>query len=145
MNEKNSIQELYDNPKSKGFVNHLIQSYLPLNKPSKIFDFEKGQKHKCSICGQKLFSTVEYLAGVQEKFNDISNGILRDDKNIIWLTKKMQRAEFFSHFENSPHLNDTEKNQTMEIKKRVEKKKVATFGDLEVLQDLKKKMEDNES
>ena len=29
---KTKIQELYENEKSKGFVNHLIRAYLPVNK-----------------------------------------------------------------------------------------------------------------
>ncbi len=199
MTQKNSIQKLYENPKSKGFIYHLIQAYLPVDKPSKIFDFEEGQKHKCNICGQKLFSIGEYMVGVNQKFDDISsdmgdylkrtlvngeeakreehpiikhvigdkvigwtgektntvlclscirdilelaqNGILTGDKNITWITKKIQRNEFFSRFQESPHLNDEDK-QTAVIHKNMENKKVTTFGDLEALQELKRKMEE---
>ena len=189
MSEKSTIEKLYDDPKAKGFVNHLIQSYLPVDKPLKIWDFKSGQKHSCNVCGQKLFSVGEYMVGVANKQEEImtdmgdflkrtliegeeikreehpiikhvignkvigwtgektdttlcmqcikdilslaQNGILRDDKNIVWLTKKMQRSRFFSQYYESDKINHQE----------IEKKKVATFADLGILQQLKEKME----
>jgi len=200
MSEKSTIEKLYEEPKAKGFVNHLIQSYLPVDKPQKIWDFKNGQKHACNVCGQKLFSISEYFEGVGEKEQEIredmsdflkrtlvegeelkredhpiikhvvknkvigwtgektdttlclscikdlldlaQNGILRDDKNIVWLTKKMARSRFFSQFQESDKLNHKEKKDVKEIEHKVEKKQVTTFADLGVLQDLKKKMEE---
>ena len=194
MSEKSTIEKLYAEPKAKGFVNHLIQSYLPVDKPQKIWDFKTGQKHACNVCGQKLFSIAEYFEGVGEKEQQIredmsdflkrtlvegeelkredhpiikhvvknkvigwtaektdttlclscikdllhlaQNGILQDDKNIVWITKKMMRSRFFSQ---------TQENDFKEKKENVVpvvEKKVTTFADLGVLQDLKKKLEE---
>lgn len=194
--EKTKIEELYNEKKTRGFINHLIKSYLPLNKVTKIWDFDKGQSHKCNVCGQKLFSIADYFNGLGEKQKEIfrdmgefvkktvsgeelkrsdhpivkhiigdkvlgwtgdntdtilckqcvedllsltQNGILRNDKNIIWLTNKMRRSEFFNQFENSS-LPESDKEEAKNIHKKVEKKKV-TFADLGVLQELKEKME----
>lgn len=185
-----SIQKLYEDSKSKGFVNHLIQSYLPVDKPLKIWEFKRGQKHQCNVCNnQKLFSIVEYFEGIGEKFQEISNdmgdffkraivdkepiredhpiikhvigdkvigwtaektdtclcmkcikdlldltqtAILMGDKNIIWLTKKMQHSKFFNKI--------YEDNDKENLPKKMEEKKITTFADLGVLQDIKKKM-----
>ncbi len=200
--EKNEIQKLYDDPKSKKFVNHLVQAYLPVYKSKKIWEFKKGQKHRCNVCGQKLLSVSEYMAGVHQKFNKISEdfgdfikkkivdgeqvtreehpivkhvigdkilgwegeqtdttlclkciqdllnlvqmGLLYNDKNLIWLTKKMQRSQLFDYYYNSEKINNEEKNQVKEIHHKIEKKKVVTFGDLQVLKDLKKKLEEDD-
>lgn len=197
---KTKIQELYENPKSKGFVNHLIRSYLPVNKIEKVWDWEEKQKHSCSVCGQKLVSVVElfaatqkpefmenFIEGIKKDLNgekrtrddnpyvkaigkdkvmgftgkktdtcmchqccedllDLTQtGILMGDKNINYQVNQMRRDEVFNHFSENPKLDDVEKEQVKEIKKRVDKKKgITTFGDLQVLQDLKKKMEDGE-
>jgi hypothetical protein len=202
MSEKTPIEKLYAEKKAKGFVNHLIQSYLPVDKPKKFWEFKKGQKHKCNVCGQKLFSVSEYLVGVNQKHQEIAddfsdfmrrtliegeevrredhpiikhvvgdkvigwtgektdttlclscikdlldltqNGILRGDKNIIWLTKKMQRSRFFSAVQENDNVSENNKEKVKEIHKKVEKnKKVTTFADLGVLQDIKKQMEEN--
>jgi len=197
MSQKTNIEKLYEDPKAKGFVNHLIQAYLPVNKPQKFWEFKKGQKHNCNVCGQKLFSISEYLVGVNQKHEEIrndfsefmrrtlvegeeikredhpiikhvigdkvigwtgektdttlclkcikdlldlaQNGILRGDKNIIWLTNKMQRSQYFSTIQKSEKVSIQEKEQVKEIENRVDKKKV-TFADLGVLQDIRKKL-----
>lgn len=66
------IEKLYNNPKSKNFVNHLILAYLPVYKVKKLFSFNDNN-HKCSICKQSLFSIDEYFNGVSEKKDDIFN------------------------------------------------------------------------
>jgi hypothetical protein len=69
-------------------------------------------------------------------------GILLGDKNINYQVKQMQRDMVFNTFQESPKLDDEDKKKVSEIKKRVDKdRKVTTFGDLEALQELKKKME----
>jgi len=199
MSEKSAIQKLYDDDKARGFVNHLLQSYLPVDKPLKIWEFQKGQKHSCNVCGQKLFSVGEYFEGVGEKQEEIQkdmgdflkrtlvegesmkredhpiikhvvgnkvigwtgektdttlclscikdlldlaqNGILRGDKNIVWITKKMQRSRYFSQYYESDNINKSEKEAVKQIHKAAEKKQVTTFADLGVLQQLKEKME----
>lgn len=197
---KTKIQELYETPKAKGFVNHLIRSYLPINKIEKVWDWNEGQKHTCNVCGQKLVSIEEVLAATQkpefmENFiegikkdlsgekrtrddnpyvkaigkdkvlgftgqktdtcmcmkccedllNMVQTGILMGDKNINYQVNQMRRDQVFNHFTENPKIDDAEKEQVKEIKKRVDKKKgITTFGDLEVLQRLKKKMEEGE-
>ena len=54
----------------------------------------------------------------------------------------MQRDQVFQQFDESPAIDDEAKEKVKEIKKRVDKdRKITTLGDLEVLQELKKKME----
>lgn len=198
--EKTAIQKLYEDPKSKNFVNHLIRSYLPINKPTKVWEFEDKKPHKCNVCSHDLIDlgtvivrmhssdeymkdtieqmrkevcegevipreekavikhithgaimawqgekTTTYLCAdcIKELLNMVTNGILMGDKNIIWLTNQMKRDQVFTHFKESPVLNPEEKEKVEVIKKQADKKKM-TFGDLEVLQQLKAKMEAEE-
>jgi hypothetical protein len=199
---KTKIATLYDEPKSKGFVNHLIQSYLPLYKSKKVWEFTDGKNyHRCSICGHELIDLgtvigrmhesddymkdfieqmrkeidgekIEYedkaiikhvthgaILGwqgdktttflcqgcIKELLDLVTNGLMMGDKNISYQVNKNRRAELFNHFVESPNLNTDEKKEVQEIQKKVEKKHVATFGDLTVLQQLKEKMEKEES
>jgi len=197
---KTKVQELYENPKAKGFVNHLIRAYLPIHKISKVWDWEKGQSHKCNVCGQKLISIAELMEATRkpefmETFMDnmkkmvneeeikrednpyikvvgkdkvqgftgqktdtcmcmrccqdlldlTQTGILMGDKNINYQVNQMKRDMVFNTFQESSKLDDEDKKKANEIKKRVDKdRKVTTFGDLQALQDLKKKMEDGD-
>ena len=52
--EKTSIQKLYDNSKSKNFVNHLIRAYLPIYKPTKVWEFPDKNPHNCNVCNHAL-------------------------------------------------------------------------------------------
>lgn len=200
MSEKSKIELLYEEPKSKNFINHLIQSYLPIHKPKKVWAFEDEKPHKCNVCGHPLIDlgTVisrmhesddymkdfieqmrKEIAGEKIKREDlaiikhithgaimawqgektstylcqdcikdlltlVTNGLMMGDKNISYQVNKNRRAEVFSHFTENPILAESEKTEVKEIQKRVEKNRTATFGDLEVLQRLKEKME-NES
>ena len=69
--EQNAIQKLYADPKAKGFVNHLIGAYLPVHKPTKVWTFKHGQKHKCNICATKVFD-------IETAFNNMK----RNDEKI---------------------------------------------------------------
>lgn len=53
-NEKTAIQKLYDDPKARNFVNHLIRSYLPVFKPQKVWEFEDKKPHNCNVCNHAL-------------------------------------------------------------------------------------------
>ena len=204
MAEKTKIEQLYEEPKSKGFVNHLIHSYLPVYKVTKVWQFEdKKPYHKCSICGCELldvetvFSRVQAskefagefvdqirkdIAGkptkyedrfmvkhvthgavmgftgekttsnlcnqcVQDLLNLVTTGLLMDDKNISYQVKKMQRTTVFNSFTESASLNPGEVKVVENIQKKVEtnKKHVMTLGDLDVLKNLKSKMEADEA
>lgn len=198
MEEKTAIEKLYENPKSKNFVNHLIRAYLPIDKSSKVWEFEdkKENGHKCNVCGHDLIdlSTIMVRMQTSEGFmNDtirdlrlrvngesiarednamykhithgaimawtgekttthlclgciedllhmVENGILCGDKNLIWIINQMRRDTVFSAFKESPAFNDEEKKKIDDIKKQADKKKM-TFADLDVLQQLKAKME----
>lgn len=202
--EQNAIQKLYSDPKAKGFVNHLIGAYLPIGKTEKVWNFTPQQKHRCSICGKKLFdiqtvwenmhkndekmraefheTIIKQLNGQEVKLEEhpmykyvtqgavqawtgkdtntcmcsdcvrdlldlVQTGLLQDDKNISWMVNKMRRTEVFDVFRGSEKLSPTEKEEVNKIEKKVERsdKKVVTFGDLEVLQKLKAKMEEEEN
>lgn len=194
---KTKIQELYENPKSKGFVNHLIRSYLPVHKIDKVWEWEKNKKPVCNVCGHKLVSVGELMGAIHkpefmENFmenmkkqvngetikpednpyvkaigkdkvlgftgvktdtcmcrqccddllNMVTTNMLCGDNNITYQVNQMQRDEAFKPMFESPAIDDEAKEKLKEIKKRVDKdKKITTFGDLQVLQDLKKKME----
>ena len=66
------------------------------------------------------------------------------DKNLTYQINQMQRDQIFDRFDESPAIDDEDKAKVKEIKKKVNKdRKITTFGDLQALQDLKQKMEEN--
>lgn len=197
--EKTKIEQLYENEKARGFVNHLIHAYLPVNKITKVWEFEKNKPHKCSICGHELIDietvfervqkskdfasefvdqirkdiegkptkfedrfmvkhvthgavmawtgektdTMVCQSCVQELLNMVQMGLLMGDKNITYQVNKMQRSQMFGSFISSPSLNSDEIKVVEKIEKKIENnpQHKATFGDLEILQKLKEKME----
>lgn len=204
MAEKTKIEQLYDDQKSRGFVNHLIHAYLPIHKVMKVFWFDdKKPYHKCSVCGQELIDvetvfkrvqnskefagefvdqlrkdiqgkptkyedrfmvkhitqgavigwtgekTTSHLCQkcVQELLDMVQTCILMGDKNINYQVNKMRRNSLFDSFTSSPALNPSEIKVVETIQKKVEtnKKHVATLGDLDVLKELKAKMEAEEA
>ena len=80
---------------------------------------------------------------IQNLLNLVTTGLLMGDKNIVYQINKMKRAQMFDSFTSSPALNSSEIKVVEKIEKKIENrpKHVATFGDLEILQELKKKME----
>lgn len=67
MEIKTAIEKLYDDEKSRGFVNHLIHAYLPVFKVTKVWEFEdKKPYHKCSVCNQALIDIETVFARVQK-------------------------------------------------------------------------------
>lgn len=95
--------------------------------------------------GEKTTSTICQQCA-QDLLDLVTTGLLRDDKNITYQVNKMKRRTMFESFTSSPALNPSEVQMVQKIEKKVENnpKHVATFGDLEVLQQLKKKMEEEE-
>ena len=59
--EKTVIEKLYEDPKSKGFINHLITSYLPIYKSEKVWSFEDKSSHKCNVCHHDLIDSETVL------------------------------------------------------------------------------------
>jgi hypothetical protein len=205
LEEQNAVQKLYVDPKAKGFVNHIIGAYLPINKIEKVWTFKPSQKHKCNICGAKIFDiqtafenmqkhdeklraefhstllkqvhgeeakleehpiykyvtqgAVQAFTGqktdtclcqscIQDLLELVQTGILMGDKNLSWLVNKMRREQVFDVFRSSDKLTSDDKEEVARIEKKVERspeKKITTFGDLEVLQKLKAKMEEEEN
>jgi hypothetical protein len=62
--EKTAIQKLYEDPKSKNFVNHLIRAYLPISKPTKVWAFEDKKPHKCNVCNHDLIDVGTVMGGI---------------------------------------------------------------------------------
>lgn len=62
---KTKLDELYADPKSKGFLSHLIKAYLPVSKVVKVIDKPKDGRLVCVVTGQKLIAVGEILAAVQ--------------------------------------------------------------------------------
>ena len=200
--EKSAIEKLYAEPKAKGFVNHLIGSYLPISKPTKLWSWKPSARHQCNVCSKKLISIDEVLNGmiqqdeklraefgpflqkqiqgeelkvedhpmykhvtqgrvlawqgektdtvlcvecIRDLLGMVQNGMLMGDKNITWRVNKLRREGVFDVFKNHERTDPEEREMVKDIEKRVERskhKKVTTFGDLEVLQKLKAKMEE---
>lgn len=81
---------------------------------------------------------------IGDLLNMVQTGMLTGDKNLVWKVNNMRRKAIFNHFSENPHLDEQEKQTVKDIEKRVEaskEKKITIFGDLEVLQKLKAKME----
>ena len=73
--ETSKITMLYNGEKSRAFVNHLINAYLPLDKISKVWKFEdKLTYHKCSVCSHELID-VETL---MERIKNVPENIITD-------------------------------------------------------------------
>lgn len=96
--------------------------------------------------GEKTTTVICQQCG-QDLLNLVTTGLLMDDKNIAYQVNKMKRTAMFDSLTSSPALNPTEVKMVEKIEKKIENnpKHVPTFGDLEVLQNLKKKMEEEEN
>jgi len=102
-----------------------------------------GKDKQLGYTGQKTDTCMCHQC-CQDLLDLTVNGMLCGDKNLNYQVNQMQRDQVFSHFDESPAIDDEAKAQVKEIKKRVDKdRKITTLGDLEVLQELKKKMESN--
>jgi hypothetical protein len=66
------LEKMYKDNNSKNFVLHLIRSYLPIDKTSKVFmKPENIKKFKCSLTGSKLISIDEIFTIMKsEEYND---------------------------------------------------------------------------
>lgn len=116
--DKTEVKPKTDNP----IVKHVAKGRVLA------FTGEKTDTCLCFQCSQDLLEMVQ-------------SGLLMDDKNIVYQVNQIQRNQFFNRFDENPELTKHQKETAKEIKKRVDKKKTATLGDLGVLQQLKEQME----
>lgn len=64
------LDNLLENKNSRGFLNHLVKSYLPVTKVDKVFLKPKGT-FKCSISNKPLISVNEIISGMEtEEYKD---------------------------------------------------------------------------
>lgn len=65
-----SLDEMLVNSKSRGFINHLVRSYIPVTQIEKVWDKPKGD-FKCVITKEPLISVQEVFDGTQtEQFKN---------------------------------------------------------------------------
>lgn len=67
MNDKeiySKIEEIYNNEKGKGFITHLVRSFLPMNRSTFMMFADPKKKMRCAITGVFLISKDEII-----KFN----------------------------------------------------------------------------
>lgn len=75
---KKKLNELNVDPKSKGFLSHLIKAYLPLDKTVKVIDKPKEGRLVCVLTNQKLITVNEILSVVQsDDFKESLNNNLK--------------------------------------------------------------------
>lgn len=79
-----TLEELYSNKKSRNFINHLVRSYFPNDKVSKVLDKPEKGAFKCLLTKQELVSVNEVLVGIHEEsfkedfMNNIKNAFKED-------------------------------------------------------------------
>jgi hypothetical protein len=65
-----SLDKMLENPKAKNFLNHLVRSYLPINKVEKVWDKPTGD-FNCALTRESLISVQEILEGLKtEEFKE---------------------------------------------------------------------------
>jgi len=60
------LDQLYENPKSRNFINHLVRSYLPIDKVKVIGKIPKDG-FRCSLTKSKLITKTEVMDGIRAK------------------------------------------------------------------------------
>jgi hypothetical protein len=60
------LDDLFDNDKSRNFVNHLIRAYLPVGKADKVWEKPKG-RFRCVLTNVSLISVGEVMEGVNSE------------------------------------------------------------------------------
>lgn len=103
------FDDLWNNPKSKGFCKHLIYSFVPHNKVEKVWEFEDGMDHRCCFCQTKIITANEAIRKACDTAGD----------NLI------KRARFEVDNQDDPDL-DQKRNEF------VEKMGKDTFGDVKL-------------
>ena len=61
---QSALDKMFENPKSRNFINHLVRSYLPVTRVEKVLDKPTGP-FKCAISGVELVSVQEIMEGME--------------------------------------------------------------------------------
>lgn len=60
------LDNMLSNPKTKNFLNHLINAYYPVSNVDKVWQKPEGQ-FKCVLTNQNLISVQEIMDGIQSE------------------------------------------------------------------------------
>lgn len=180
------IEEIYKSEKGKGFITHLIRSFLPLDRSTFMFSNDKNKKMVCAITGKSLISKdeivkfqlenmdailknmsdrflgktnesviVENLKGkllaveceksdkllcleaVKQLFNFSASELLKGNKHVNYVFSD-ERNKVFSK------QNNLNKREEKAVKRATTNRATMRLSDIDVLSDLKKKLENKE-
>lgn len=193
----NKIEETYNSDKGKGFITHLLRSFLPIHRSSKMLKNTKNLKLVDCITGEKLsdanamfdlFRTKDFtnaiiddikesakaMVGGNDKYerpesvkklksqvlpvaitcdnsdkvmseqtlaqlyNFFATQILMGNKHINWIANNERGKMFIESGKKSGHIKN--KKEERVVKKASERAKMS-LGDMDVLKELKKRME----
>ena len=95
--EKTAIQKLYDDPKARNFVNHLIRSYLPVYKPTKVWEFEDKKPHKCNVCNHDLIDLGTVIGRMQTSDDFMKDTMEQLRKGIEGEVIKKEDTAIYKH------------------------------------------------
>jgi hypothetical protein len=59
-----ALDKMLTNPKSRGFINHLVRSYVPISNVEKVWDTPE-KDFKCVLTREQLFSVGDIMKGIQ--------------------------------------------------------------------------------
>lgn len=151
MSVEDSLKAFHENREviTSGMLDNMkadVQAYLdktdaPKTENPIIKHVAKGRV--LAFTGQKT-DTCLCLQCSRDLLDMVQSGLLMGDSNMSYQINQIQRNQVFNRFDESTGLTKLQKDTAKEIKKRVDKKKTATLGDLDVLQKLKEQMEQNE-
>jgi len=84
------LNELFDNKKSRNFINHLVREYFPIEKVSRVVNTPDTKNFKCAISTVTLVSINDVLNNVdnesQQRILDFLDKSLSDSKEKPELT-----------------------------------------------------------
>jgi hypothetical protein len=125
----------------KAFMENMKQMVIEPEKPFKALNsaIKDGLKNrKMGVTGDKT-DTYLALPVYHEFFSWLTNKILAGDKHINWVLRQMRDDVIINKL--AEVLPEGEKEKAEVLRKVVQKPKSATLGDLDVLQQLKAKLE----
>ncbi len=164
------LDDLLNSPKTKNYLNHLVQQYIPIKKCSTVYE-EPSKNFICTLTNKQLLSgkqssnsnaklvepisalpddeqlaltgnnTTTYMSYKAYKmfYDWVVNKLTSGNKHISWLLGDINRTEFVNNYkgiETKPFNTNKDKNYSKPKTERAN----FTLGDLDVLQELKKKM-----